>query len=717
MRTWEDTEAAAQAIPMPKTVPEPGKAFNAEQLEALGGQITATRLRLEELNAKIAGGNADAMDQAKYAALLTQETVLLETYAGATAEAGRALNILRKMRKAIDTSDQKLLAEAVKFMGGSDHLEKVAKYLAAMPKDDLIGKYRFVRSLYKPGIADWLTWYWYANLMSGPRTHASNIFSNSGMLAYGLVSKPFAGAVDLVRSKVTGTDRAVRTGEIPMELIGAAHGAMIGARKGLFLLKNGYTLDDVANAEFRKEVPGGLATNFVSRSMEAADLFFRMMAYHAELYGQAYTAAKNKGLKEGSAEGQAFVAQFLARPPKKAVESAERESKRQVFRQEEKGPIVKAFNWMRRDFEITTPSGKVRKVWNPMRVIIPFVDTPANIMKMSVEATPIGLLTAPLRETTRERSKSAGRAVLGTLLLAPLVDMAIRGLVTGSGPDDKELRDALYRTGWQPNSIKIGDRYYSYQTWTPMALPLSTIANMVETYTMTGKAPSPMTVVAKTLNSVLQQSYLSGLSALQDALDDPERYADAFARKLATSAMPLSSLQGQVARATDPTIRQPDSVLESIKANVPGKSRELPARTNVFGEESKRESGLSEGGDILARLFSPVMMSKVKDTPMERELFRLRGSVQVGFPGRSVTIDGGRYELTREEYKRLVELSGGLIKRWLERRVDNASWMGQPDETKADEIRDAVIQARKEARDALLPAIVRRIKSERKNQS
>ena len=46
--------------------------------------------------------------------------------------------------------------------------------------------------------------------------------------------------------------------------------------------------------------------------------------------------------------------------------------------------------------------------------------------------------------------------------------LAAEGMVTGGGPKDKQLRQEMMMTGWQPYSFKIGDTYYSYARIEPL---------------------------------------------------------------------------------------------------------------------------------------------------------------------------------------------------------------------------------------------------------
>lgn len=697
--TFADTEALAQEVKIP-TKTKPGKAFNAEELQALGNQIAYTRTQLDDVATKIKLGDNTDLSLLQQAELQAKLGTLLSSYSGATAEAGRSLSILRNIRKAVASKDPDLIKKAMNALGGRDKLEEVANRLAAFDETDVLGKYRYIRSLQKPGATDWASWYWYTNLLSGPKTQVRNILGNVSNTTFNFVAKPVTAGVDYVRYLATGQAPSVRFGEVPAEMHGILAGIKDGWKKAHFVMKNGFTLDDVAQLDFRPpEVAGGIYTNLVGRSLEAADQFFRSIAVMGELHAQAYTTAVNQGLK-GKAF-QEFYEEFVTNPPVEVMKSVARQGSRAVFRQEP-GKIVSGLTSMKNDFDLKLPSGKTVRVFNPLKFVIPFVSTPANIMKSSLEVTPVGFFTGFFRETAREQSLASGKAAFGTITLLPLAYIAAEGKISGSGPKDRELRDLLYGTGWQPNSIRIGDKWYSYSNFQPLALPLSIIANAFELWHYDGEEVNIGAVIGKTGNSLFQQSYLSGLAAVQDALENPESFGKSFANKFLTSTVPLSGFRGQLTRAEDETIRSPETLGESIKSTIPGMSDEVRPKLNVFGEEATRDTGLPEPLEFLSNFLSPVDVREVKDTPLSQELFRLKDQIQIGFPSKSFTVNNAKITLTPDEENELLKLSGQGIKEKLENAVESQRWERMPDERKVELIKDVIEKERERAKKLLI---------------
>lgn len=701
IQTFEDTLALSQDI-IPKPRLKAGTALNAEELHSLGRQIATTRTRLDDLSSIVKSGANSDIELLEHARLQEELGVLIGSFAGATAETGRALNSIKIMKKAGELGDSDFIKKAIDLAGGRESIENVAKALASFDSNDLVGKYRYLRNLQKPGARDWLSWYWYTNLLSGPKTQVRNILGSMSNITFDVPTKPFAAGADFFTSALKGKEREVFIGEVGPQITGYLAGSKKGFAKANFILKNGFSMDDVAKLDFRPpEVQGGIYTNIIGRSLDAADNFFRSMASEGELYSRAFTAGKKSKLTGKALEE--FVDNFVTNPPVEVMKDVAKAGSSAVFRAEP-GPLVKKIIGLKSDFKLNI-RGKEKTVFNPIKFLAPFVSTPANIVKKSLEASPLGFFSAALKNTARERSIARGRAALGTVALTPLAIMVTEGRVSGSGPKDREIRDLLFQTGWRPNSIKIGDNWYNYSNFQPLALPLSLIANAYETYHYDTGEFNPediATIIFKTGDSLLNQSYLQGLSAFQQALADPEIFGKAFLQRFASSLIPATGFRGQLTRAIDDTVRKPDTTIEKIKSEIPGLSDEVKPRVTTLGTEATRETGLSQPFDFLSRFLSPVDISPDRSTPLTDELLRLEDLVQVGFPARTFSVNNRKIELDDDQYNELQQIAGEGIKEKLERQIESRNWEKLSDEAKSERIKRIVEQERASARKQIL---------------
>ena len=150
------------------------------------------------------------------------------------------------------------------------------------------------------------------------------------------------------------------------------------------------------------------------------------------------------------------VIDLYQNPPDSMVTQATEESLRNTFT----NPIPKELEGLEPFFQ------------HPIvKLVVPFFRTPANIAFEVIERTPFG----PMVSSRQRANLAAGGAkkdleiakisMTSTLMLS-LGSDAMNGAFTGRGPGRKEDRDALYRSGWQPYSIriKVGEKGLAPQT-------------------------------------------------------------------------------------------------------------------------------------------------------------------------------------------------------------------------------------------------------------
>ena len=269
---------------------------------------------------------------------------------------------------------------------------------------------------------------------------------------------------------------------------------------------------------------------------------------------------------------------------------------------------------------------------------------------------------------TREAAALA-KIGMGSSLMSLGVDASINGTITGAGPSDPKKRAALRRMGWQPNSIKVGDNYYSYQGLEPLSTFFAFSSNMAEIitnyemYDMEAQDElehlSTATVMAIT-DSTVNKTFLQGISTVMEALSDPDRFAPSYIQRTLSSFVP--SGVAAVERAVDPTKQYVTNVTDAFKSRIPGFSDEVATRRNVYGEPIKYrtpdETTLDQTTSGIVSLFNPFYKSTVKDDPLDE--FLLREGFFVNMPSKSQTFNGVQINLKDhpEIYSRLTELRG-----------------------------------------------------------
>jgi hypothetical protein len=282
--------------------------------------------------------------------------------------------------------------------------------------------------------------------------------------------------------------------------------------------------------------------------------------------------------------------------------------------------------------------------------------------------------------------------MLGTVLAVAIAIYVNDGLITGAAPPDEAERDRFYRDGKQPFAIRIGNKWISYQRLEPFNQTFAQVAAIVQAAKETEKdlAGKATQAVATITQNLVSQSYLSGLSNLIDAIRQPERYGPDVLSRLATAlAVPASGLTRTIAQLIDPVVRDPRNLEESLKAGIPGLSKQVPAKVTAFGEDVVRQSPA----------WSPLNITPVQETALTKELDRLK--VNTGFI--SGTIAG--VVLNDREQKAYQVRAGKLTSERLSSLISSSAYNTLTDANKEMAIERTVNEARDQARKLILDSI------------
>ncbi len=660
-----------------------GTAFNAQQIFAARVMLLKSAERLKKL-AREARTSNSLSTLAEFQKAVTRHRAIQEQVAGMTAEAGRALqqfnmiaakDSLRAMDMLLNGVRDKKASRGAKLGGPNEEARELADMISDMDDPAKLGK--FIADMQKATVWDMIREAWINGLLSGPRTHAANILSNT-LTALWQVPETF---VAEQIGRLHGGDK-VQSGEAAARLVGLIEGAKEGLVVGARHIRHGEALDAVSKAELieRKAIPGKLGSviRIPSRILEAEDQVFKAINYRAEINALALRQAMKEGHRGASLTRR--VAELRANPTHKMQHAAHQAALYQTY-QNKLG--VKG-QWVM-NLREAVPLG-----W----LIMPFIRTPANILKYAAERTPLGLLMKPVRENlsgangTVARDIQLARIALGTAVMVAVVGLAIAGHITGGPPDDPEEERVLRATGWQPYSLRIGDTYYSYQRMDPMALIVGLAADSVALSRHLGEADlqkmAHMLVMA-VANNVKEKTWISGLVTFAEAFFSGDAWKlDSWGRRLGASVVP--AFVAQYAQSQDPYIREAKTLTDAIKARIPGWSSELTIRRDVFGERMKREGAL--GPDIA----SPFFVSEVKDNPVAREM------LEIGYYPKMPNRKLAGHDLTAQQYDRYVELSGKTATTVLRAAIAKPSWKRMSRDDKEETIRKEFSESRKMAR-------------------
>ena len=726
-RTFVQTKAAADMLgmtPQGLLKRRKGEAFSAEEALAARRILVSSADNLNALAEKVQRLDATDVDKLEFRRALNTHYAIQAQVSGMTAEAGRSLQQFK-----IPAGSQQIQVKQIKEMleampGGS-----VEDLAAAITSIDTIGGINtFVRQAQKATTSDMLLEAWINGLLSGPQTHAVNTLSNSLVGLWQIPERFLATGI----SKILQDD-AVGAGEGFTQAFGMIQGAKDGLKAfGKVLsqtarLKEVIPEDELSKLELRNQraitaqniagLPiinkispnaledGGPMARFVDYMGEAIrtpgkllvgeDDFFKAIGYRMELNARAYRRAT---LEEGlSGQDAALRIQEIINNPQEFAPDIHLASIDAARYQTFTRPLGEGGKALQK-FLNAHPLG---------RIIMPFVRTPTNILKFAGERTPLAWVSQNVRNEIMaggaRRDLALAKMAMGSMAMAAVGSLVMEGKITGNGPSNPDMRSIKYNTGWKPYSIKVGNKYYSYNRLEPLGMVFGMASDFVEiagNLNENERDELATAIVSAISQNITSKTWLRGLSEALTAFDDPQRYGAKWWQNLAGTVVPTGV--AQVERVMSPEMSAVNSTMDSIKSRIPGYSDGLPPRRNLWGEPIAPEGGL--GPDII----SPIYTSTQKLSPIDEELLNL--NMPIKMPSQTQNFDGVPIKLTPKEYDRFLVLmnqtpldsTGKKLKQSLDELVKDPDYAATRDpELKEYRIRSLLTEARFIARQQL----------------
>lgn len=664
-------EAAATQRIVPLDLLKPGSTMKAEDVIAHRNAWTSITAEIQELEPKVASGAASPAELRSYQQKLDQAKVIGLNWTGATTEAARVLRVQREEAQRVALMDSEKLATLMESPKYKDDLAALAKDRLATKGDPVKELELFLKNR-QPGAMKYTQAYLYNSILSGIKTPLRKTIGDAMNLMANFAIHPFAWGADIARNAITGAPREVYLGEMSHQLHGVFSAIPEAIKEMTFVLGHGYSLKNVEQFveegvesldRLPTELPGGYITNFPLRNLKGVTAFFHELAYQQELRGAAYAKALQAG-KRTPGQIQEFMVGLLTgtgESSSQVFEQAQKFAKRATF-MDPAGPYLQAFMNMK------------AKAPAPVQValtfIAPVVRLPGKVLQRGLETSPVGFMMQGARAGGREGAQALGRAAMGTMALAPFMALAAMGKISGHGPDDPRVRDALYEKGWRPNSIKIGNTWVEFHLMQPFATELAIAASAWDRFNEGPKSDQEADdawdaagrALAGGAKSTLDQSYFSSLSSFLRAIQEPDRFWGTFARGLAQDVVPYSGFMRNVAQANDPVLRKPTTAVENVESIIPGLSGNVPPRLTRFGQPVIRPGG------SLQRGVNPVGVSEERPDKVQQMLDELK--VNLGSPSGKLTVKGKSVHLNQDDKFALQVAQGQAHRQALEHLQD-----------------------------------------------
>lgn len=504
----------------------------------------------------------------------------------------------------------------------------------------------------------------------------------------------FQGDTDLAMS------RAMTNAHVTWsEVAGDAYGLIQGMRDGFvaagsmipnapFVRPEWSPLGQIPDIGIGKlNVPVGTLARLPSRMVASIHSGFRAINYSMAVNALAYRQAAEEGLTGAAHTNR--VGDLRQNPTPEMMETARGIATDQTL-MGQGGKLTQTLS----KFFNQTYNLPVLGDTAVLKFVDPFVHIAGQIMSQSLmHRTPIGLLAPEIRADIMGRNgniaqdTAMAKMLVGTSLAVTFGGLAAQGLVSGSGPAEPN-KAAMWRlAGNQAHSIRVGDIWYDVHRLGPLGMLMSVSADMYDVAHQIGTEDAD--VVGKSLmhaftQNILDESFMRGPSDLIKAVTDPDRYGSGYVRNFVASFLPYSVGMAQMARASDPYSRQARTIMDAIRARVPGLSESLFPRRDIWGDP------MPSGDALLAPGVTAVYERKMSADPVNQAMLSLSlGPAPVERQIRNVPLND-------QQYDDFARIAGRTAKMQLDAMVRSPTWQIMPNEA-----RHVYIEAElKAARDA-----------------
>lgn len=336
---------------------------------------------------------------------------------------------------------------------------------------------------------------------------------------------------------------------------------------------------------------------------------------------------------------------------------------------------------------------------------LPFVKTPINVAKQSLQYSPLGFVSTAAEGIKVARGTGdvnlmldhAAASVTGSLLFALGGILAEKGLLTaGIGDDEKDKANLEGRQEYSLQLVDDDGKLHSYTIdWAnAAAIPMFAGAEYAKLAASDGASLNSVASASQqVLEPLLEMSFLQGLNDNLESLrysEDPYIYGMAKQSLSSYATQGIPTLVGQVARSIDPVRRSTYSgttgiesdigyTANKIRNKIPFLSETGQPYIDAFGDTQPNTGG-SFAGRLAYNMLSPGYYGETTDDPVKQGVLDLANSSgdnsvipEVAEKKVSWTVDKEKhtYQLSPQEYTDFATQQGQLRKDMAEAALDS----------------------------------------------
>lgn len=469
---------------------------------------------------------------------------------------------------------------------------------------------------------------WRTGLLTGPLTATKVAVSHAILNTAEKVKDIPAVALD---KTISGASRLAGKGPMrstALTLHGTGKGTVEGLQAAGQLLGHGHDTPGTSGIggsfdELGKPTvtygnsPVGKAANFYTQKVGQVHASipkpFYMAAKENDLNKQADAAAINQGLK--GSERAAFVKKFTTNPAPDVGSEADLAGQKAAFQQP--SFLGKQAQALQR-----VPGG---------RGVLPFAKIAATILTDVKDYSPVGAAQSIFDAAKASKNgwspiiqkqlvEGVGRGITGTAVVALGAELAKKGDITTNYPTDKKEQALWQAEGKQENSILVDGKWRQTPSLGPFASLLQAGAYYQESKGNNPAGKSNATAaITGAISNFSSQSYLSGLTSVAGAVQNPTENLGSTAKLEAGSIIPTGV--AQVAAAGDKETRTTQNAGQAIESKIPGLREHLPVAQTQFGQP------IANPDHGIIGVTDPTKPTNAQDNQVTNELQRLVGTV------------------------------------------------------------------------------------------
>ena len=433
-------------------------------------------------------------------------------------------------------------------------------------------------------------------MLFNPKTQVRNIGGNAIMLPINVLVDTVASKVDKRLSKNTNirTTGTMNFKEGKKSFINALTEVTEDTKLGITTRSIGDAYELPKGKTFNRTTTGGKALNWVEKAtnymLEVGDRGFEQLYYDTSLNNQMKLAG-------------------VTEPTETMKQIAQEEASKRTWKNNSKMVEI---------------AGSAREILNKIHIgelgmgdiILPFIMTPANLAVATYEYSPAVALsifknankynnavksgnTTDIALAQKQLVDSIGKGTVGTLIYALAYALAKAGKITGDEDEDKDIRNLMKAQGFQPFSVQIGDKSYTYDWAQPLSSPFAIMAELERTTKLTREKQNILEATIKAFSiggtRLYEQSFLSSLKTLFSGDDIFEGITDT-AMSVPASFVPtlfsqIANLMDSSTKVTYDSKSPLKTMIYKAAVKIPGVKSLLPNKYNVLGKQMQIYNG------------------------------------------------------------------------------------------------------------------------------